>query len=306
MIKFFNFSWTLVWIWFWLVSLPNRSIVELVVFPQCIWCSDTCTSRSISPPNRTEIISKELAPNSLCPLLLQASAQPPPAEKEATSEEKRQPILPAEEDVAAAACISQEWEELIVTEVAKSYSPTCISKPTVKNSVSSLPDNKPLDEKTYRILERLEAPRQKKTKVTLPVLTVNNFAQNASVPVKKPLAPFASNNLTDHQLSSSQPIKPSFQRVKRRFRWKRLVRLGRIISWPSGTSMFAETQWVMHVCHVYSPYVPWKYMLWIELLKWTKSIIRVHVYMLINDRKKMIPRKSSTTFLDGERFQFGA
>lgn len=211
-----------------------------------------CVSRSISWPNRAETISKEPTPNSLNPTLLQASTKPSPAEKETMAEEKTQPKeptpnslnppllqastqpphavkedmaedktqpnLPAEEDMAAAACISQEWEELIITEVGKSFSPTCVSKPTFENLVSSLPDNKPLDEKTFRILERLEAPRKQKIKVTSPVLAVNNVTGNASGPMKKPLVPFGPNNLTDHHLSLSQPIKPSFQRMKRKLK----------------------------------------------------------------------------------------
>ncbi|KAJ8642759.1 hypothetical protein MRB53_004507 [Persea americana] len=161
---------------------------------------------------------KEPTPNSLNPPLLQASKQPPPAVKEDMAEEKTQPNLPAEEDMAAAACISQEWEELIITEVGKSFSPTCVSKPTFKNLVSSLPDNKPLDEKTFRILERLEAPKKQKIKETSPVLAVNHVTGNASGPMKKPLVPFGPSNLTDHHLSLSQPIKPSFQRMKRKLR----------------------------------------------------------------------------------------
>ncbi|KAF8400107.1 hypothetical protein HHK36_015982 [Tetracentron sinense] len=122
-----------------------------------------------------------------------------------------QPTRESEEDKSGA-CITEEWEQLIVNEVGQIYSPTCISKPKVGKSVVSPPDsNKLLDEKNSRILERLEIPRQMKAKVSSPVIK----ADGSGVGMKKPLVPYRP---TDQGPTSSQPMKPSFQRLKRKQR----------------------------------------------------------------------------------------
>ncbi|OVA09738.1 hypothetical protein BVC80_9101g277 [Macleaya cordata] len=117
------------------------------------------------------------------------------------------------------ACIAEEWEQLIVDEDCEIYSPTCISRPKIKTSIISPVDvNKQLDEKTSRILERLEAPRQAKMKGNSPI-DICNAGTDACAPKKKPLVPFAPNHATDHQgVSSSQPMRPNFQRLKRKHR----------------------------------------------------------------------------------------
>ncbi|WCJ36381.1 hypothetical protein M5689_017585 [Euphorbia peplus] len=112
-----------------------------------------------------------------------------------------------------AASIADEWEQLVVSEVPKSFSPTCISKP--KMVIVSPDSNKQLDIKTSRILERLEVPKKLKTKVTSPVVASSSCSQTCT-PTKKPLIPFQSNHSTDRTLSSSQLMKPNFQRLKRK------------------------------------------------------------------------------------------
>ncbi|KAK2987709.1 hypothetical protein RJ640_030296 [Escallonia rubra] len=110
-------------------------------------------------------------------------------------------------------CITEEWEQLIVNEVPNRYSPTCISKPKLDQLVLSLPENnRQLDEKTSRILERLEVPRKLKTKVASPSIA------DACVSTKKPLIPFGPSHAADRAPTSSQPIKPNFQRPKRKQR----------------------------------------------------------------------------------------
>lgn len=115
------------------------------------------------------------------------------------------------------ACIAEEWELLVVNEVPKKYSPTCISKPKLNQSVLTPPDNnRQLDEKTSRILERLEVPRQLKTKVVSPATSSSSSISDACLPTKKPLIPFQSSQAADQDTSSSQLMKPNFQRLKRK------------------------------------------------------------------------------------------
>ncbi|KAH7866716.1 hypothetical protein Vadar_023986 [Vaccinium darrowii] len=104
------------------------------------------------------------------------------------------------------ACVTEEWENLIISEAPKISSPSCIFKPKFDHLVLSPQDsNRQLDEKTSRILERLEVPRELKRKAPLP-------------PIKVPLVPFQPIRGTDQGTTSSQPIKPNFQRIKRRQR----------------------------------------------------------------------------------------
>ncbi|KAE8776547.1 hypothetical protein D1007_50856 [Hordeum vulgare] len=87
-----------------------------------------------------------------------------------------------------------------------------LHRPTV---VSTLPSPvKPLDEKTSRILERLEAPKAKKQRTGKPpgtgaaTTSGRGGGGGSSTLVKKPLLPF--------EPSASQPLKPSFNRVRRK------------------------------------------------------------------------------------------
>lgn len=108
------------------------------------------------------------------------------------------------------ACITEEWEQLVVNEDSRMYSPSCLPRVKLDQS-SGLPrdSNRQLDRETSRILERLEVPRLLKTKVVSPVSNVN-------LPTKKPLVPFQPIQATEPVSISSQLIKPNFQRLKRK------------------------------------------------------------------------------------------
>lgn len=125
-------------------------------------------------------------------------------------EESPQFDLPVGEDKTSAH-ITEEWEQLVVNEVPKIYSPACISKPKLDQSVL-LPanSNRQLDVKTSRILERLEVPRQLKTKA-FSTVTTSSGMMDACVPRKKPLTPLQSVDATAKQL-----MKPNFLRLKRK------------------------------------------------------------------------------------------
>ncbi|XVE63804.1 hypothetical protein DITRI_Ditri07aG0049700 [Diplodiscus trichospermus] len=113
--------------------------------------------------------------------------------------------------------IAEEWERLVVNEIPVKYSPTCTAKPKSDKSVLSSPDNsKQLDKNTTRILERLEVPRQLKSKAVSPSMICNRVSDVVNFPMKKPLIPFQPNQAADQGVTSSQLIRPSFQRLKRK------------------------------------------------------------------------------------------
>ncbi|KAI3684383.1 hypothetical protein L6452_33606 [Arctium lappa] len=116
--------------------------------------------------------------------------------------------------------ITEEWEQLIVNEIPKINSPTCVSKSKLDQlAVSPLESNKPLDERTSRILERLEVPRKLKAKVTSPVIITSSSAPiDACMLTKKPLIPFQPTQTSDTGTVASQPMRPNFQRLKRKHR----------------------------------------------------------------------------------------
>ncbi|KAJ6410547.1 hypothetical protein OIU84_007319 [Salix udensis] len=116
-------------------------------------------------------------------------------------------------DDKTTASIAEEWEQLVVMEVPKTFSPTCVSKPKMDQPVLSSPDSiRQLDAKTSRILERLELPRQLKSKTVSPTIT----SSQTPVPTKKPLIPFQPANAINQSPTSSQLLKPNFQRLKRK------------------------------------------------------------------------------------------
>ncbi|PHT29301.1 hypothetical protein CQW23_31103 [Capsicum baccatum] len=139
-------------------------------------------------------------------------------------------------DGKTGAKITEEWEQLVVIEMPKMSSPTCISKPKLHKEVSSPSQSTgKLDVKTSRILERLEVPKQLKRKAASPTvsapLTVSNSKQlkrkaasptmsaHLTVPsssVKKPLIPFGDSNTASQAIVLSQPMKPNFQRLKKK------------------------------------------------------------------------------------------
>lgn len=101
--------------------------------------------------------------------------------------------------------IADEWEKLlIVDDLDSCYSAPSISKPKIKSSIPGAQD-KFSDEKTSRILERLEAPKQQFFGANFPSNTKNFNEQ-----IKKSPVPL--------QLSLSQPLKPNFQKLKRKQR----------------------------------------------------------------------------------------
>ncbi|XVE63802.1 hypothetical protein DITRI_Ditri07aG0049500 [Diplodiscus trichospermus] len=113
--------------------------------------------------------------------------------------------------------IAEEWERLVVNEIPVKYSPTCTAKPKSDKSVLSSPDNsKQLDKNTTRILERLEVPRQLKSKAVSPSMICNRVSDVVNFPMKKPLIPFQPNQAADQDVTSSLLIRPSFQRLKRK------------------------------------------------------------------------------------------
>ncbi|KAB2633061.1 hypothetical protein D8674_029308 [Pyrus ussuriensis x Pyrus communis] len=118
----------------------------------------------------------------------------------------------------ASACITEEWEKLIVNEVSDLHSPVCTSKPKLDQSVLSPPDgNRQLDAKTSRILERLEVPRQFKRESVSPILTNNaGGTKNPIVEVKRPLIPSRPISAPNQPITGGQLMKPNFQRLKRK------------------------------------------------------------------------------------------
>ncbi|CAA6659693.1 unnamed protein product [Spirodela intermedia] len=101
---------------------------------------------------------------------------------------------------------TQDWEELLLSSDAKENRPPVylLSEPSKSEDPgSSLHRGKPMDEKTSRILERLEAPPRKRTAMgALPTILTSRKSVEPLVPGP----------------SLSQPMKPSFQRLKRGLR----------------------------------------------------------------------------------------
>ncbi|CAH8312549.1 unnamed protein product [Eruca vesicaria subsp. sativa] len=136
-------------------------------------------------------------------------------------EETRQVIQITDEEDKATASITKEWEQLVVTEVhMKSSSPVLTTPKPNTNRPFLSPNNKQADMKTSMILERLEAPRKMRGKVGSPnvVATASQTSPDVSVlSQKKPLIPFQTSQVSNHQtIPSSQLMKPSFQRLKRK------------------------------------------------------------------------------------------
>ncbi|GFZ17283.1 hypothetical protein Acr_26g0005530 [Actinidia rufa] len=122
-----------------------------------------------------------------------------------------------ESEDTAAACITEEWEQMIINETPKISSPSFMSKPKFDQLVLSPQDGcRQLDEKTSRILERLEVPRELKRKASF--LKSSSIGADSCVPTKAPLIPFQANRGLDQVAMSSQPMKPNFQKLKRRQR----------------------------------------------------------------------------------------
>ncbi|KAL0429690.1 UNVERIFIED_CONTAM: hypothetical protein Sradi_0595000 [Sesamum radiatum] len=118
---------------------------------------------------------------------------------------------PKPEEKKAGQRLTEEWEQLVVTELKGIRSPTCISNLKLDQVITSpSQSNRQVDEKTSRILERLELPRQLKRKAVSPTMSIS-----LSAPAKKPLIPYKPTDTADQGPVLSQPIKPNFQRIKK-------------------------------------------------------------------------------------------
>ncbi|CAL1390946.1 unnamed protein product [Linum trigynum] len=138
-------------------------------------------------------------------------------------------VAAGREEKSSSPTISEEWEQLVVVHESPNVhsSTSCISKPRSNESVLSPPattadGSKQVDAKTWRILERLELPRQLKAKAVSPtVATTSSSSSNVSeisLPMKRPLIPFQPSQAAEQPSSSTQLMKPFFQRPKRKLR----------------------------------------------------------------------------------------
>ncbi|CAL5361713.1 unnamed protein product [Camellia sinensis] len=168
---------------------------------------------------------------SVCPNLKEVNYEPNSTQRDSSEEAKpskpKADVVVIEEEIPqldltmgenrSSTCITEEWEQLIISEAPNIYSPTCISKPKLDQLVLSSQDGsrQQLDEKTSRILERLEVPRELKRK-TPPAKS--SITATAFAPTKAPLIPFQPVHGTDQGTTSSQAMKPNFPRLKRKQR----------------------------------------------------------------------------------------
>lgn len=177
------------------------------------------------------LVKESLQFRSVCPNLKEVNYEPNSTQRDSSEEAKpsksRADVVVIEEEIPqldltmgenrSSTCITEEWEQLIISEAPNTYSPTCISKPKLDQLVLSPQDGsrQQLDEKTSRILERLEVPRELKRK-TPPAKS--SITATAFAPTKAPLIPFQPVHGTDQGTTSSQPMKPNFPRLKRKQR----------------------------------------------------------------------------------------
>ncbi|XP_062191103.1 uncharacterized protein LOC133894915 isoform X2 [Phragmites australis] len=117
----------------------------------------------------------------------------------------------------ASPSISEEWEKLIIIDdLNDDLATPAAPRPAAAKPQRAKPPTpvKPLDEKTSRILERLEAPRAKKQRAN-----ASNKASTSAAPApapsrvantqtKKPPLPF--------EPSASQPLRPTFNKIRRK------------------------------------------------------------------------------------------
>ncbi|CAN1242002.1 hypothetical protein LINPERPRIM_LOCUS5193 [Linum perenne] len=141
-------------------------------------------------------------------------------------EENQKTSVIGREDEKSRASISEEWEQLVVLEDPKKHSsPTCsISKPKMKEAGAGAGGIRQLDAKTSRILERLELPRQLKAKPKntspspSPSVSGSSSISETTMLTKRPLLPFRPIQATEQLSTSTQLIKPVFQRPKKKLR----------------------------------------------------------------------------------------
>ncbi|KAM3197502.1 hypothetical protein ACQJBY_072895 [Aegilops geniculata] len=147
----------------------------------------------------------------------QTTASPFRVPKDRLPSQSKEKKLPSQQQPKekASPSISEEWEKLIIIDDNDDFcTPVSSSRaPFARPPVPTLPSPvKPLDEKTSRILERLEAPKAKKQRASKPpgagAVTASGRGGVSSTQGKKPLLPF--------EPSASQPLKPTFNRVRRK------------------------------------------------------------------------------------------
>uniref|UniRef100_A0A0E0MQA8 Uncharacterized protein n=1 Tax=Oryza rufipogon TaxID=4529 RepID=A0A0E0MQA8_ORYRU len=126
-----------------------------------------------------------------------------------------EPQAASKEKASPRPSITEEWEQLIIIDDDFTSAVTCSTSranPKLPSPVKPLG----LDDKTSRILERLEAPRAKKQRATTSTRTGNSNTTppppassiGAGTQIKKPLLPF--------EPSASQPLRPTFNKLRRK------------------------------------------------------------------------------------------
>ncbi|KAJ4798267.1 hypothetical protein LUZ62_049513 [Rhynchospora pubera] len=127
---------------------------------------------------------------------------PSPMPKISTRKENRTPL-----------CVTEEWEQLVILDDSESPKSPSVNLRLKSDAMSSkfLSQSKPVDEKTTKILERLEPPKPKRQqKKDASAVLVNGVAGQ----MKRPLLPFDSN--ANLNLTQSQPLRPDFQKRKKK------------------------------------------------------------------------------------------
>ncbi|KAK6930399.1 hypothetical protein RJ641_004493 [Dillenia turbinata] len=113
----------------------------------------------------------------------------------------------ARED-GTSACATDDWELLVVDQVPKD----CHPSKDIGEEGALWRSDKQLDGKTSRILERLEVPKQLKSKASSPI------NQSSHLGTTKAMIQFQPAQLMEQGSSLKQPMKPYFQRHKRKMR----------------------------------------------------------------------------------------
>ncbi|XP_071901703.1 uncharacterized protein [Coffea arabica] len=144
------------------------------------------------------------------------AVEPTQAAAEVVEPTKMPPLSEEVQENEANSYIEEEWERLIVTELPQIHSPIQVSKPKLDHPLPSpSQSNRKIDEKTSKILERLEIPRQLKKKAVSPKTPGIGTSQTCML-TKKPLIPYGPSRADDQSTLASQPIKPNFQKLKRK------------------------------------------------------------------------------------------
>ncbi|KAK3163639.1 hypothetical protein QOZ80_1AG0006280 [Eleusine coracana subsp. coracana] len=135
----------------------------------------------------------------------QTSSFRTPKEKKALSQSKNRKASPS---------ISEEWEKLIIIDdLTDDFATPAAPRPAAAKPQRAKPPSpvKQLDEKTSRILERLEAPKAKKPRANTGKASTSAMpapSRVARTQIKKPLLP--------SQPCASQPLKPTFNKLRRK------------------------------------------------------------------------------------------